>query len=73
MAIEAQAPIVPVAVRGGRAAMRKGSWVIRPVHVTVRLGDPIPTEGLTLADRDALIRRVRGEVQKLLDEAPAWS
>ncbi len=34
MAIKAQAPIVPVAVQGGRAAMRRGSWIIRPVTVT---------------------------------------
>ena len=30
MAIKAQAPIVPVAVQGGRAAMRRGSWIISP-------------------------------------------
>jgi 1-acyl-sn-glycerol-3-phosphate acyltransferase len=72
MAIEAQVPIVPVAVSGGRAAMRKGSAVVRPVDVTVRVGRPIPTAGLTLADRDALINRVRSEVQKLLAEG-AWT
>ncbi len=66
MAIEAQAPIVPVAVSGGRAAMRKGSAVVRPVVVTVRIGKPIPTAGLTLADRDDLIERVRAQVQNLL-------
>lgn len=73
MAIEAQCPIVPVAVRGGRAAMRAGSAFIRPVHVSVRIGTPIPTEGLTVDDRDDLIRRVRAEVQRLLDEGPAWT
>ena len=31
MAIKAQAPIVPVAIHGGRAAMQTGSWLIRPV------------------------------------------
>ena len=31
-------PIVPVAIQGGRAAMRKGSWIIRPVRVTIRVG-----------------------------------
>jgi 1-acyl-sn-glycerol-3-phosphate acyltransferase len=67
MAIEAQVPIVPVAVSGGRAAMRKGSAVVQPVTVTVRIGRPIPTAGLTIADRDDLIQRVRGEVQNLLD------
>jgi 1-acyl-sn-glycerol-3-phosphate acyltransferase len=70
LAIEAQVPIVPVAVSGGRAAMRKGSAVVRPVVVTVRIGRPIPTTGLTLADRDDLIQRVRTEVQNLLAEGP---
>ncbi|MBI4886900.1 MAG: 1-acyl-sn-glycerol-3-phosphate acyltransferase [Acidobacteria bacterium] len=72
MAIEAQAPIVPVAVQGGRASMRKGSAVVRPVRVSVRIGSPIPTAGLTSADRDELIARVRGEVEKLLQEGSLW-
>jgi len=67
MAIQAQAPIVPVAVRGGLDAMRKGSAFVRPVTVSVRIGNPVPTVGLTVADRDSLIARVRGEVQALLD------
>ena len=67
MAIQAQAPIVPVAITGARAAMRKGSAFVRPVMVTVRIGQPVATTGLTLADRDALIARVRGEVQALLE------
>ena len=71
MAIEAQAPIVPVAVRGGRDAMRKGSAFVRPVNVTVRVGSPIPTAGLTMEDRDDLIMRVRAEIQELLDEVDA--
>lgn len=66
MALEAQVPIVPVAIEGGRAAMRKGSAFVRPVTVRVRVGAPIPTEGLTLADRDDLIRRVRSEIERLL-------
>ena len=73
MAIEAQVPIVPVAVSGARAAMRKGSPIVRPVHVSVRIGKPVPTAGLTLADRDELIRRVRTEVQNLLDQGPVWT
>jgi len=70
MAIEAQTPIVPVAIQGGRDAMHKGSAFVRPVNVSVRIGTPIETRGLTISDRDALIAQVRGEVQKLLDEGP---
>ncbi|OFW16133.1 MAG: hypothetical protein A3F70_02810 [Acidobacteria bacterium RIFCSPLOWO2_12_FULL_67_14] len=72
MAIEAQAPIVPVAVQGGRAAMRKGSRIVRPVRVSVRIGRPIPTAGLTADDRDALIDRVRQEVEALLRQGSLW-
>src|SRR4029434_2151230 len=67
MAIEAQAPIVPVAVQGGRDAMRKGSAFVRPVLVLVRVGSPIPTAGLTMADRDGVIARVRSEIAALLE------
>jgi len=73
MAIEAQVPIVPVAVQGGRAAMRKGSAIVRPVHVSVRIGEPVPTRGLTVDDRDTLIQQVRDRVRALLDEGPVWT
>jgi len=73
MAIEAQTPIVPVAIQGGRDAMHKSSAFVRPVNVSVRIGTPIETRGLTISDRDALIAQVRGEVQKLLDEGPLWT
>jgi 1-acyl-sn-glycerol-3-phosphate acyltransferase len=66
MAILAQAPIVPVAIRGGRAAMQKGSWLIRPVDVNIRVGAPIETAGMSADDRDALIARVRREIELLL-------
>jgi 1-acyl-sn-glycerol-3-phosphate acyltransferase len=66
MAIQAQVPIVPVAVSGGRAAMRKGSPVVRPITMRVRIGEPVNTVGLTVEDRDALILEVRRRVQSLL-------
>jgi 1-acyl-sn-glycerol-3-phosphate acyltransferase len=59
MAIKAQAPVVPVAVAGGRAAMRKGSPLIWPTTVTVEFAPPVPTTGLTLDDRDRLVDQVR--------------
>ena len=70
MAIKAQAPIVPVAIQGGRAAMHRGSAIIRPVTVSVRAGPPIETAGLGLDERDALIARVREAIAALLAEGP---
>jgi 1-acyl-sn-glycerol-3-phosphate acyltransferase len=66
MAIKAQAPVVPVAIAGGRAAMVKGSRLVRPVTVRVAIGDPIETTGLTLEDRDRLIAMARGEIERML-------
>lgn len=68
MALRAQSPIVPVAISGGRAAMRKGSAFVRPVHVTVRIGEPIETAGLTTEDRDRVIETVRRRIEALLRE-----
>ena len=65
MAIEAQAPIVPVAVSGGRAAMQKGSWFVRPVMVDVRIGAPVETAGMSVDDRDELIEIVRARIEEL--------
>jgi 1-acyl-sn-glycerol-3-phosphate acyltransferase len=73
MAIQAQAPIVPVAVQGGRAAMRKGKRDVRPVHVSVRIGEADCHTGMTLDDRDLLIERVRGAIRGLLDQGPVWT
>ncbi len=65
MAIKAQAPIVPVAVSGGRSAMQKGSWFVRPVMVDVRIGAPVETAGYSLDDRDELIEVVRERIEAL--------
>jgi 1-acyl-sn-glycerol-3-phosphate acyltransferase len=68
MAIKAQAPVVPVAVIGARDAMRKGSPIIRPVTVSVRIGEPIETAGFELDRRDWLVTEARARVEGLLAE-----
>ncbi len=70
MAIKAGAPIVPVAISGGRAAMVKGSYIIRPVTLTIRIGAPVETAAVDVDERDALIERVRQEIATLLAKGP---
>jgi 1-acyl-sn-glycerol-3-phosphate acyltransferase len=70
MAINAQAPIVPVAISGARAAMRKGSRIIRPVTVSIRIGRPVETTGLSPDERDEAIDQVRARIEQLLQEGP---
>jgi 1-acyl-sn-glycerol-3-phosphate acyltransferase len=70
MALKAQAPIVPVAISGGTDAMRRGSKIIRPANISIRVGKPIETAGMQMTDRDALIAQVRGRIEALLAEGP---
>jgi 1-acyl-sn-glycerol-3-phosphate acyltransferase len=70
MALKAQAPVVPVAISGGRDAMQRGSRIIRPVTVSIRVGEPIETAGMQMSDRDALIATVRARIEALLAEGP---
>jgi len=66
MAIRGGVPIVPIAIQGAREAMRKGSAIVRPVMVSVRLGAPIDVATDDLARRDELIAEVRGAMEGLL-------
>jgi 1-acyl-sn-glycerol-3-phosphate acyltransferase len=71
LAIDAGAPIVPVALKGTRELMPRGSLLLRPGHVSVTIGAPISTEGLNSDDRDALLDRVREKIAEMLAEAPS--
>jgi 1-acyl-sn-glycerol-3-phosphate acyltransferase len=69
LAIKAQAPVVPVAVSGGRAVMPKGSRLIWPATITVDFAPPIETTGLTIEDRDRLAADVRHAIERRLNSA----
>ena len=66
MALQAGAPIVPVAIDGGQAAMHKGSKLVWPTTVTVTIGPPIETAGMSVDDRDTLITTTRDTIQGML-------
>ncbi|MEP6619856.1 MAG: lysophospholipid acyltransferase family protein [bacterium] len=59
LAIEAGAPILPIAVAGTRHCMAKGSFAFRRARAKARVLEPIPTKGLTNADVAALRERTR--------------
>jgi 1-acyl-sn-glycerol-3-phosphate acyltransferase len=54
LAIAAQVPVVPVVIHGTREVMGRESWAIRPGTVHLHYLPPIPTTGMTYADRDRL-------------------
>jgi len=67
MAVQTGMPILPVTCNGAFQIMPKSTLLFRPGHITVTIGDPIPTEGLTEEDVPALIERTRDAVAKNLD------
>lgn len=68
MAIEAQAAIVPVAIRNTDKLMGKGRGEARSGIVEITVLPPVETEGLsTDKDIEHLIERVRSEIAKELE------
>ena len=66
IAIKAQAPLVPIALIGTREILAYGSAVFRSGRVRLRIGDPIPTKGLVLKDRERLTDAARERIVEML-------
>lgn len=65
LAIQERAHLLPLAVVGTEAALRKHDWRPAPARAVVAAGTPISTEGMTLDDVPALKERVREEIEQL--------
>ncbi len=66
LALETQAPIVPVAIHGTIEIQRKGSALIRPGRVHLHFLPPIETAGMAYEDRNALAEDVRRRIGECL-------
>lgn len=71
MALKAGVPVLPVAVVGTRQVLATHSLLPKPGHAHLEIGAPIPTEGLTLDDRDALMERTREAIVQLREAGRA--
>ena len=69
IAIKAGVPLVPLAVSGTREILPVGSLHIRGGLVRLSVGEPIPTAGLGLRDRERLTAETRRRVAALLEDA----
>jgi 1-acyl-sn-glycerol-3-phosphate acyltransferase len=68
LAIDAGVPILPVALKGTRETMPRGSLLLRAGRVQAIVGTPIPTAGLSETDRHKLLEQVRGCIAEMLGE-----
>jgi 1-acyl-sn-glycerol-3-phosphate acyltransferase len=66
IAIKAGVPVVPVGIVGMRELLPMDSIHIRSGKVQVRVGAPIPTEGLKPAGRAELTERLYSEIHTLV-------
>jgi 1-acyl-sn-glycerol-3-phosphate acyltransferase len=62
MAIKAQKPVVPITILNSSTIQPPGSYRIRPGVIDVLFHDPIPTEGMSMDDRDKLIELTRAAI-----------
>jgi 1-acyl-sn-glycerol-3-phosphate acyltransferase len=66
IAIKAGVPVVPLAISGTHEILAMHSATFHRGNVTLRIGDPIPTAGLTLHDRKSITETAREKVVSLL-------
>lgn len=69
IAINSGVPVVPVALMGSEKVLPFGSGTVSPGKVTLRIGDPIPTEGLSIKDRGKLALQLHDAVYELLKDS----
>ena len=68
IAIRAGVPLVPIALNGTREVLPYGSGHVRSGSVTMRIGDPIPTDQLQLRDRGQVTDQLRERISSMLNE-----
>lgn len=66
LAIKAKRPIVPVSISGTFSILPKRGLKITPMKARIYLGEPVPTEDITVEDRKWLISEVRRRIRKHL-------
>ena len=70
MAIRGGAVVVPLTILGAGDAMRRGSLIIRPVTVSIRIGPPIEPRRSGVVRRVELMARTRATMEALLAAGP---
>ncbi|MBA4070677.1 MAG: 1-acyl-sn-glycerol-3-phosphate acyltransferase [Gemmatimonas sp.] len=66
LAVETEAPIVPVAIHGTIEIQRKGAVLIRPGRIDLHFLPPIDTAGWAYEDRNALADEARSRIAECL-------
>jgi 1-acyl-sn-glycerol-3-phosphate acyltransferase len=68
LACETGAPLVPMAIRGTRRALRDGMWLPRRARLELEVLDPIPPEGQGMAEMVRLRDAAADAIASKIDE-----
>lgn len=68
LAIDAGVPIIPLVIHGTASILPKGSFLVRPRPVVLKICKPIATANYTRKTRDALANEVREVIQKSFND-----
>ncbi len=66
LAMQAQVPIIPVAIDGSCKVHKKRTWRVNPGTIRVTIFPPIPTTDMAASERDALMEQVRQPISRAL-------
>jgi 1-acyl-sn-glycerol-3-phosphate acyltransferase len=69
LAIQAQVPIIPIAVTGSRDVMPKHSRWIRGGVITVTIFPAVQTAGRSVQERNTLLQEVRDPIEAVVEKA----
>ena len=65
LALKAQVPIVPMAIIGTYEMLPMKAFHIKPRRLELRVGEPVPTAGLSMQDLPLLSMRVKDAIEDL--------
>jgi len=65
IAIQAGVPIVPMALVGTRNILSPGSTHLRPGIAELRIGEPVPTEGLHRREGKKLVKEIKDTIGRM--------
>jgi len=66
LAIRAQVPLIPIAIAGAYDLLPIHTYQFYPSKLTLHVGEPIETKGMTVRQIDELTERLRAAIEEML-------
>ena len=70
LAIRAQVPLIPLAITGGYDLLPIHTHHFYPSKLTLHVGEPIETRGMTVRQIDEVTERLRNAIEAMMDSPP---